>query len=239
MKREIPLVIVFIAGMIMVVQYFVPHAYSDFLFTYANDWVIVIGILSLPIGIYSLISTTVRKASSGLRASRSAALSGADAGGTGGAAAAAPPEGVSGRGEVFYAFVMLGGFLIMVLTGLTKDQVNDPEGLHRQLFNNVLTPAQTSLFAMLAFYIASAAYRAFRVRTVLAAVLLITAFVVMLRIVPLPDPIGEWNRALVRWILAVPNLASKRAIIIGVALGAVAYSIKILLGIERSYMGRE
>src|SRR5207244_8568163 len=111
---------------------------------------------------------------------------------------------------------------------------DNPGGLHRHLFNNVLNPAQATLMSLLAFYVASAAYRAFRVRTLLAGVLLVTAFVVMLRIVPLPDPVGEWNRALVRWILAVPNLAAKRAIIIGVALGAVAYSIKILLGIERS-----
>jgi len=68
--------------------------------------------------------------------------------------------------------------------------------------------------------------------------LLLTAFVVMLRIVPLPEPLSEWNNALVRWILAVPNMAAKRAIIIGVGLGAIAYSMKILLGIERGYMGK-
>ena len=208
MKREIPIFIVFLTGLIMVVQYFVPHEASEFLFTYANDFVIVIGILSLPIGIYSLVNTTIRKAR-------------------------------FEPGERFYALVTLAGFAIMVVTGLKREWANNPNGLHRLLFQNVLNPAQSSLFAMLAFYIASAAYRAFRVRTLLAGVLLVTAFVVMLRIVPIPDPVGEWNRALVRWILAVPNLAAKRAIIIGVALGAVAYSIKILLGIERSYMGRE
>ena len=208
MKREIPIFLVFITGLVMVIQYFVPHAASEFVFKYANDFVIVIGILALPIGIYSLVNTTVRKAR-------------------------------FEPGERFYSVVTLAGFAIMVLTGLRRDWANDPNGLHRHLFQYVLTPAQSSLFAMLAFYIASAAYRAFRVRTLLAAVLLVTAFVVMLRIVPLPDPVGAWNRDLVRWILAVPNLASKRAIIIGVALGAVAYSIKILLGIERAYMGRE
>ena len=208
MKRQIPILIVFVTGLIMVIQEFVPHQASKFVFTYANDFVIVIGILSLPLGIYSLVHSTYRKARF------------------------EPSERI-------YSIATLAGFAIMVLTGLKREWSNDPGGFHRQLFNNVLVPAQSSLFAMLAFYIASAAYRAFRVRTWLAAVLLVTAFVVMLRIVPLPEPFATWNGDLVRWILAVPNLAAKRAIIIGLALGAVAYCIKILLGIERSYMGRE
>lgn len=208
MKRTLPIAIVFLCGLIMVVQYFVPHQFSEDLFTVANDFVIVIGILSLPIGIYSLMSATLRKAQR-------------------------EPN------ERFYALVTIAGFLIMVLSGWQRQWTNDPTGIHRQFFTNVLTPAQSTLFAMLAFYIASAAYRAFRVRTVLAGVLLVTAFVIMLRILPLPGELGEANSALVRWILAVPNLASKRAIIIGVALGGVAYSIKILLGIERAYMGRD
>ena len=208
MKRELPILLVFITGLVMVVQYFVPHQASEFVFTYANDFIIVIGILALPIGIWSLVSANVRKAR-------------------------------FDRSERFYSLVTLAGFLVMVLTGLKREWANDPQGLHRLLFQNVLTPAQATLFAMLAFYIASAAYRAFRVRTILAGILLATAFVVMLRIVPLPDPVGGWNRDLVRWILAVPNMAAKRAIVIGVALGSVAYGIKVLLGIERSYMGRE
>ncbi len=130
----------------------------------------------------------------------------------------------------------LAGFLVMVLTGLKSGSgPTTLQGLHRLPERR----PQATLFAMLAFYIASAAYRAFRVRTILAGILLVTAFVVMLRIVPLPDPVGGWNRDLVRWILEVPNMAAKRAIVIGVALGAVAYGIKVLLGIERSYMGRE
>jgi len=208
MRKQLPIFIVFLSGFIMMLQYFVPHQLSEDLFTYANDFVIVIGIMSLPIGIFSLLRATALKAQ-------------------------------HDKNERFYAIVTLIGFLLMVLSGLTIERFNDPHGLNRNLFQNALNPAQSSLFAMLAFYIASAAYRAFRVRTMLAAVLLITAFVVMVRIVPLPGVLSEVNGAAVRWILAVPNLASKRAIIIGVSLGAVAYSMKILLGIERSYLGRD
>src|SRR5881296_1709916 len=62
MKREIPILLVIITGFVMMVQFFVPHEASEFVFTYANDFVIVIGILSLPIGIYSLVRATSRKA---------------------------------------------------------------------------------------------------------------------------------------------------------------------------------
>jgi lysylphosphatidylglycerol synthetase-like protein (DUF2156 family) len=207
MKKQIPLLLVLISGLIMVVQYFVPHPVSEFVFAYANDFVIVIGILALPIGIFSLLRNTWAK-------------------------------GKHDRKERIYSMATFFGFALMVITGL-KRQSLESGTLFMQLFQYILVPAQATLFSMLAFYIASAAYRAFRVRTVLAAVLLVTAFVVMLRLIPLPDPLSTWNAELVRWILAVPNMAAKRAIIIGVALGAISYSMKILLGIESSYMGRD
>jgi len=208
MRRELPIFLVFLTGMIMIVQYFVPHAISEFVFTYANDFVIVVGILALPLGIYSLMYNTVRKAR-------------------------------HDPNERIYAITTIAGFVAMVIFGATRENFTTPGTMLQNLFQYIVVPCQATLFSMLAFYIASAAYRAFRVRTVLATVLLGTAFVVMLRIVPLPEPLSTWNSDLVRWILAVPNMAAKRAIIIGVGLGAISYSMKIILGIERGYMGKD
>ena len=39
------------------------------------------------------------------------------------------------------------------------------------------------------------------------------------------------------WIMSVPNAAAKRAILMGAAMGIAAMSLRIILGIERSYLG--
>jgi hypothetical protein len=206
MKKQLPMFLVFLCGMIMIVQFVVPHEYSQTLFQHSQDFVIVIGVLALPVGIYSLMKSTVTKARR-------------------------EPK------ERLYSLITIAGFAVMIIAGLKRDWFTSSTSLSSNLFNYILVPAQATLFSMLAFYIASAAYRAFRARTALAAVLLITAFVVMLRLIPMPEPLATWNAEFVRWILEVPNMAAKRAILIGVGLGAVTYSIKLLLGIERAYMG--
>jgi len=51
MKREIPILLVGITGFAMLIQYFIPTGWSEFIFTYSQDWVIVIGILAMPLGL--------------------------------------------------------------------------------------------------------------------------------------------------------------------------------------------
>lgn len=204
MKREIPLMIVTVTGVLMFIQYFVPSNSSEYVFTFLQDWVMVIGILSLPLGIWSLVKANVNK--------------------------------LSVRDERFYSAVLLLGFLVMVLTGLMPEWRT--KGAHLIIFQSVLIPIQATIFSLLAFFIASAAYRAFRARSALATILLLTAFIIMFRFIPL-GPLSDANNWLVEKILTVPNMAAKRAIAMGIALGATATAIKIILGIERTYMGRD
>ncbi len=111
------------------------------------------------------------------------------------------------------------------------------------LFIYLDAPMMATMFATLAFYIASAAYRAFRARTAESTVLLLTATVVMLWRVPMGEAflnmIHESIPDLLNtYIMNGANLAVQRGIIIGAALGAASMSLRIILGIERTYMGK-
>lgn len=218
MKREIPLLIVGITGVLMFIQYFIPaepqtvangtvlNAVSREVFARSQDWVMIIGILALPLGIWSLLKANMQK------------LTGP-------------------KGERFYSGALLFGFLIMIVTGLKETNI-EGQTYHMLIFQTVLIPIQATIFSLLAFFVASAAYRAFRARSVLATILLLTAFIVMFRFIPL-GPVSTGIQSTVGWILSVPNMAAKRAIGIGIGLGAVATAIKIILGVERTYMGHD
>ena len=108
-----------------------------------------------------------------------------------------------------------------------------------RLYLEMYVPMSSTMYATLAFYIASAAYRAFRVRSWQAGFLAVTAIVVMLGRVPVGQMVWKDLPRLVDWIMEVPNMVAQRGILIGAALGAVATGLKMVFGIERSYLGRE
>jgi hypothetical protein len=66
--------------------------------------------------------------------------------------------------------------------------------------------------------------------------LLASAIIVMVGRVPLGHYIWDKLPLVGDWILSYPNMAGQRAIMIGIALGIVSTSLRILLGIERTYL---
>ncbi len=105
------------------------------------------------------------------------------------------------------------------------------------LYDYIFVPMQATMFSLLAFYIASAAYRAFRARTVEATVLLATAIVLMIGRVPLGEALWSKFPQLTDWILSTPSMAAQRGVMMGIGLGMIATSLRIIFGIERTYMG--
>lgn len=154
-----------------------------------------------------------------------------------------------------YSLVTLATFVIVLVAGLAK--LGGPPGLQGDpadraswlgtIFAAVVAPLQASIFSLLAFFVASASYRAFRVRSREATALLAAALVVLLGRTPfglaltswLPDSLGFLRlENLSVWIIKVPNTAGQRAIMIGIALGVITMSLRLILGLERGPLGR-
>ncbi len=213
MKRQLPLSLVFIFGVFMIIQYFVPHESSEWIFEFLLDWIYIIGIFALALGIWSLIRVSWDK--------------------------------IKYRKDNWqYSLVTLLGLFAMIVFGFDYlRNFQTAEGLQNfmfvHFFDYIMIPIQATMFSLLAFFIASAAYRAFRARSILASLLLIAALIVMLRFNPYFGPISPYLEKTASWLLNVPNLAAKRAIVIGVGLGIVATALKVILGIERAYLGKD
>jgi hypothetical protein len=134
-----------------------------------------------------------------------------------------------------YNLVAITGYFSMVFIGFVFGRAED--STFQYLFQTIMVPVQSTMFSILAFYIASAAFRAFRARTLEATLLLIAAIIVMLGQVPLGAENIPYITELKDWIMNFPNMAAKRGIWIGVGLGVMSTALKIILGIERTYLG--
>jgi hypothetical protein len=137
----------------------------------------------------------------------------------------------------FYQFPLLAGLAFMLSIGVVWGV---GEGtLFNDFYLYAYSPMQGTMFSLLAFFIASAAFRAFRMRSFEAALLAIAAVIVMLGRVPVGAQIWDKLPVISDWIMNVPQMAAKRAIMIGAALGAISTGLKVILGIERNYLGGE
>ena len=213
MKRQVPLVLCFAFGIVMIFTQFIPHASSQSLYQEVIGWALIITPFALILSSLTLVQTHLTR--------------------------------IRRRVEHWqYSIIVFVGILGMVVIGVPFGPQNPG---FEWLFNNIQVPMDATMFSLLAFFIASAAYRAFRARTFEASLLLITALLVMLGNVPVGDMI--WNALLSwspwengassvkQWILDNPNLSARRGIILGISLGVISQSIRIILGIERSYLG--
>ena len=204
MRRAVPLRICLIMGVIMVIQFFIPHRYSQNFYTGVLDWLIIIGIFALVLGIQSLFHSEWTK----VRRRR------------------------SGWG---FSVVTIVAVIVVAAIGIWG---GIGEGsIFIKIYRHLTMSMQATMFALLGFYMASAAFRAFRARTKEATVLLIAAIIVMFGRVPVGDLVWHKLPNIVEWLLMYPSMAVQRGIMLGVALGSAATSLKIILGIERGWLG--
>ncbi|MFC1587176.1 hypothetical protein ACFL54_02600 [Planctomycetota bacterium] len=220
-KKTLPLLIAFLLGMIGIFINLSPHSFSEKLQNELALWLRLIGAWAVFMGTYSLLMLHR------MRIKRK----------------------VPGWG---YSILIYIGFLAMLSFGFYNcgnwfwgDRVND--GGVPWLYSYVYQPCQATMFSILAFFIASAAYRTFRAKTLDSAFLLLAAVIMMFGQIPLAQMLAtktalnghEWLafNTVGDWLMDYPNVAVKRGILFGVCLGVIGTSLRIIFGIERAYLG--
>lgn len=213
LKRQLPLLIAFIFGMIGLLTGYSPHQVTEDVYTELVFWDRLVAAFALLLGMYSLLKMHLGR--------------------------------VEKRAKGFgFSAVLLVGFFVTLGVGIYNEGdwlfgQRASHGMLNWIYDYIFKPAGATMFSVLAFFIASAAYRTFRARTTMAALLLIAALIVMVGQVPIGDMISSKLPMLSSWLMEVPNAAVKRGIFMGVALGVVATSLRIIFGVERAYLGGE
>lgn len=210
MKRTIPLIVSFIIGLAMVGEFFIPHHQYRAMTNEFLEWGLVLSAGAFLLGLINLVQVNLPKVRQRAR-------------------------------DWQYKAIMLIALVVTLVIGFSGGTARQQAGYsYKWFFDYVFVPLNATMFALLAFYIASAAFRAFRARNFEATILLSAAILVMIAMVPLGEQlplIGEPIVQIKDWIMSVPNNAARRAIFIGAAIGAVTTGLRVILGLERSHLG--
>jgi len=246
-RRAIIVTVTFLAGLFFAAEFFLPVDWTavfpkddpkrNFLtpaIQPAQNVLQIIGALALGLGTFGLVRLHLRNA-------------------------------VQRRAQWGYSIVLLVSFVVMatfsILNTLAEKKIVERGPVLERgfsiLFDHTLIQLDAAMFSLIAFYIFSAAYRAFRIRSVEASILMFTAMLVMIGVVPLgayishtllglPEgttPEGadfltllEYNFGLPKianWVLTQLNAPAQRAIEFGVGIGGLAMAIRLWLSLER------
>jgi hypothetical protein len=229
MKHRVPLAIASTFGLLMIAGSFIPPL--TFLQEKSQEWFLIVSAIAFFVGGANLVVYHLRKIS----------------------------DNQAGWG---YSAITLAMFAVTVTVGSLKIGVpamdespgapwtgryQEEGGAFWWLYEYMMQPITATMFSLLAFYVASAAFRAFRAKNTEAILLLGTAFIVLLSQAEEPlrailTGAAPKREQLVlmeptEWIRSVFNTAGQRAIIIGIAMGVIATSLRVLLGRDRSYLG--
>lgn len=132
-----------------------------------------------------------------------------------------------------YSIIFVVAFLAYFTLGVATSTTSVP---YKYVWQNLYQPAASTMYSFTLFYMTSACWRAFRIRNWQAGVLMVTGAAVLLGQVGLGAAVSPMVPKFAAWVIAVPNAAAIRSITIGGSLGMVVMSIRVILGLERTYM---
>jgi hypothetical protein len=147
----------------------------------------------------------------------------------------------------FYSLWVLLGFLLVIIVNILAPYVGWGSGAGNQantwIFTTIVTVGGASLAGLVAFFLVYAAYKVLRTRrTPLTVIFVIAVVLALIVLAPWPTFVPNPNlsasatlRDLLSAIVHVPALAGARGLLLGIALGAIATGVRVLMGMDRPY----
>jgi hypothetical protein len=172
-KRQIPILIVAVVGAITLFGWFIEHSGIEaFVNDDATQWYDILASFAIILGALNLMKLQIQKV-------------------------------VRKKKGWPYSLVAIGGFIFAITAGFIVKGVDDSvavwgahvttEGtLFKWIFDYMFTPMSATMFSLLAFFVASASYRAFRIRNFEATLLLVAGIIIMVGRVPIGSMISSW-----------------------------------------------
>ena len=207
-KRDIPLAITFIVGVIAIGDYYTGIEAVTQTFNVIKNWGIVLQGFALGLGAVNLFRVHGKRVT----------------------------ERREGSDWVFSA-VLLVMLTVHIVIGLVTGQYEQGE-TYNWLYNSIYLPISSTMYSSLAFYMAYGAYKVLRARNFDAALLFITAVLVIIGNTPMFPAIYPGFFHMREWIFGPIVSGAYRGVRIGIGIGAVVLGIKTLIGMETGYLGR-
>jgi hypothetical protein len=170
-KRQIPILIVAVIGTLTLFGWFVnePHIKS-FVDDDATQWFDILASFAIFLGGFNLLKMQLQKVFR------------------------------KQQGWQYSIFAIVGFFFAIIAGFIYKGNPDVAWGTHvtadgtlfKWIFTYMFAPLQATMFALLAFFVASASYRAFRIRNFEATLLLVAGIIIMIGRVPLGSNISSW-----------------------------------------------
>tara|TARA_B110000116_G_scaffold6270_1_gene5491 strand:- start:3740 stop:4564 length:825 start_codon:yes stop_codon:yes gene_type:complete len=172
-KRQIPILIVTLIGSITLFGWFIDQPdIQEFVSDDATQWFDVLASFAIILGALNLIKLQIQKI-------------------------------LYQKPGWIYSLIAVFGFVFAIVAGFFIKGVDDSvaqwgahvttEGtLFKWMFDYMFSPMSATMFSLLAFFVASASYRAFRIRNFEATLLLVSGIIIMIGRVPIGSVISSW-----------------------------------------------
>ncbi len=203
MRREIPILVSAVIGVILFLEYFFKLPTLSAWASEIQNWGIVISAFALALAAANLVRIHIRR------------------------------MGMGGR-QALHSFILVAGLAATVLSGILMG-VRSKSFVF--IFDAAYTPLAAAFYAMTAFHLASASYRAFRAKNAQAAALLITGVLLMIGRAPIGEAVWKQFPTIANWIMSVVNLAGSRGIMISTSVGVIGVGLRVLTGLDRAHLG--